>query len=88
MSALTRSLTTVGGFLLEGDWNSDTTALRVPVESEAIAEISYRRGTITVVFNRGGAGEYDYPGDFELFKRFVNSPSKGAFFNAYIRPLG
>jgi hypothetical protein len=75
-----------GGFALEGEWTDDR-ELRIPVMSSFIEEISFRAGTITVRMSRGGAGSYDYPGSFELFKRFANAPSAGAFFNAYIKPL-
>lgn len=58
--------------------------ISLPVSSTAIRAIGYRgsedTGVITVIFNRGGA--YDYEGNLDLFKAFAAAPSKGGFFNA------
>ena len=56
------------------------------VSSSAIRQISWKDEQITVVFNRGGT--YSYPGSRELYQDFVSAPSKGQYFNQYIRPTG
>ena len=56
------------------------------VSSSAISQISWKDEQITVVFRRGGT--YSYPGSRELYFDFVSAPSKGQYFNQYIRPTG
>ena len=52
--------------------------------SSAIEAIGYDGYTLAVVFHK--SGRYDHPGVSEsLHRRFINSGSKGRFYNEYIR---
>jgi hypothetical protein len=59
--------------------------VRIPVESTAIAAISYNAAeTMAIEFNDGSI--YSFPG-FSVgeLARFLAAPSKGRYFNANIR---
>lgn len=56
----------------------------VPVASSAISEIGFDgTSVVTVTFHRGGT--YAYAGSRDLFEAFKLAPSKGQFFNQYLR---
>jgi hypothetical protein len=56
----------------------------ISVSSSAIAAIGYDSGTLAVRFHNSGL--YHHHGvPWELFERFLHSPSKGAFYNENIR---
>ena len=58
----------------------------VPVNSSAIDRLEYdtQNEAMVVTFTDGTI--YDYPGiRQDQFMQFVNAPSKGVFFNAYVR---
>lgn len=56
----------------------------IAVDSSAIRAIGYDGGTLTVEFHTGRI--YDHPGvPYSLFAAFLQSSSKGAFYNYRIR---
>jgi hypothetical protein len=56
----------------------------IPVSSSAISAIGYAGGILAVRFHNSGT--YHHHGvPYELFEAFLNSGSKGAFYNHYIR---
>jgi len=71
-------------FLTLADHNGDT---EIPVEgSSCIAVLKYNHDSreVTVVFNDGS--DYYYPDvPPNLFLEWVNAPSKGSYYNAYVR---
>ena len=57
------------------------------VSSSAISRIEYKEAssTLSIWFVSSG-GPYDYYGvPRSLYERFLSAPSKGSFFNRYIR---
>lgn len=53
-------------------------------DSSAIYAIGYNGSTLAVIFHE--SGQYDHPGVSEsVYRRFINSSSKGRFYNEYIR---
>ena len=59
-------------------------AILIPVNSSAICAIGYSGTTLTVQFHNGRS--YDHPGvPAWVFCGLLLAPSKGAFYNAYIR---
>lgn len=81
----------VGAATLELLWpdgkEDETQTVQVQhVDSSCIVAIGWQPpGTISVTFKRGGAINYEYPGDYATFQQFKEAPSKGAFFNAHFR---
>jgi hypothetical protein len=74
-------LSAFGEAISERDHN-----IRVPVQSRAIEEIEYNTEdeTMSVTFTNGS--QYDYPSiRRDQFMEFVNAPSKGSFYNSYVR---
>lgn len=56
----------------------------IEVDSSAIRAIGYHAGTMTVLFHSGR--DYDFPDfPYAVFLEFLNAPSKGEYFNHYIR---
>jgi hypothetical protein len=56
----------------------------ISVSSSAIAAIGYENGTLAVRFHN--TGTYRHHGvSYDLFQRFLNSGSKGRFYNNNIR---
>jgi hypothetical protein len=55
-----------------------------PVNSSAIHAIGYDGYTLTVEFHN--ARTYDHPGvPYSVYEGLMQAPSKGAFYNKYIR---
>lgn len=79
--------TAAGIALREGEEELDPTEpmdAYYPVHSTAIRAIGWHKpDTITVEFMQRGT--YTYDGSYELFLLFINSPSKGRFFNEHFR---
>ncbi len=61
---------------------------RQPVESSNIASIGYDETieTLEVEFNHGGIYQYQNVGQ-NIYEAFMDAPSKGEFFNAYVRDV-
>lgn len=65
--------------------------LTVPVNSTAIEELEYNthNGEMSVTMTDGSTWPYPAPGrpaiTQEQFQAFVNAPSKGVFYNLYVR---
>ncbi|TLP43431.1 KTSC domain-containing protein [Cohaesibacter sp. CAU 1516] len=54
------------------------------VTSSAISRIEWEDGILSIWFK--STGRYDYPNvPLELFEAFLDAPSKGRFYNMYIR---
>lgn len=59
----------------------------IPVDSSAIAEIGYEDGMLTICF-RSRRELYSFPNVPEqIFKDFLQAPSKGKFYNENIRDI-
>ena len=59
-------------------------ALAYKMDSSVIKEVSYRRRTMTIIFNSGARYKYKaIPRN--LFDAFRNAPSIGQYFNRYIK---
>lgn len=59
----------------------------IPVDSSAIAEIGYEDGTLAIRF-RSRRELYSFPNVPEqIFKDFLQAPSKGKFYNENIRDI-
>jgi hypothetical protein len=56
----------------------------ISVSSSAIAAIGYEDGTLAVEFHNSGI-YYHHGVPYSVFKSFMSSGSKGAFYNSYIR---
>ncbi len=61
---------------------------RQPVESSNIASIGYDESieTLEVEFNHGGIYQYQNVGQ-NIYEAFMDAPSKGKFFNAYVKDV-
>jgi hypothetical protein len=56
----------------------------IPVDSSAIRAVGYDGSTLTVEFHSGRI--YDHPGvPYSVFEDFMQSSSKGAYYNQHIR---
>jgi len=55
-----------------------------PVHSSAIRAVGYDGSTLRVEFHNTGV--YDHPGvPYSVYRDFMNSSSKGAYYNVHIR---
>ena len=59
-------------------------SLMIEVQSSAIRAVGYAGTTLTIEFCNGRL--YDFPGvPYELFLGLLQAPSKGSFYNQFIR---
>jgi hypothetical protein len=56
----------------------------ISVSSSAIRAVGFEAGTLAVQFHNSGT-YYHHGVPYELFEHFMNSGSKGAFYNSFIR---
>jgi hypothetical protein len=60
---------------------------RIAVDSSSIAAVGFSAGahTLEVQFHRGPTYRYFHV-PYQVFAAFLAAPSKGRFFNSYVRP--
>lgn len=56
----------------------------IPISSSTFIGVEYEQGTLTVFF-RGGRQYVYHNVPEEVFEQFMNAPSKGMFYNQYIK---
>lgn len=74
---------------MDEQWGSSTDLQEHSVESTAVHSVSYdpKTGDLGVVFQPGNGKEYIYPNvPPQVYKEFLDSPSKGKYLNYEIAP--
>ena len=59
---------------------------RIKINSTVIASVVYDDGTLFVEFFGNGWYKYVHVPE-KIFEQFLNAPSKGQFFNRFIKPV-